>query len=78
MEGVCVMGNREIKEMLSSIKKDGVKWMCARGVIVTPDEQGFGIEVDKEEYAYSSTIREIIPDIQELQESRPFIKSVTI
>jgi hypothetical protein len=66
------MGVTEIRETLQAIKEDGYRWLCAHKVTVTPDEDGFTIDIDGEEYGYYSSIREIIPDIRELQSDRPF------
>jgi hypothetical protein len=68
----------EIKDMLESIMKDGVTYMPARDVLVKHDGDGFTVYVDGEEYGYYPKIRELIKDIQELQNDRPFTKEVVI
>ncbi len=68
----CSSVSWENKEMLRSIKKDGIRWLCARGVIVSYDGDGFSMEVDKEEYGYYFSEKEILPDIEEFQKDRPF------
>lgn len=68
--------DREIREMLQSISKDGVKYLAARDVIVKWDfeAKGYTMWVDDEEYGFYSTIKDILPDIKQLQDDRPFYR----
>lgn len=64
----------ENMEMLKSIKQDGKTWLCARDALVHYEGEGFVLTVNGEEYGWYPNMKEILPDIKELQEDRPFIK----
>lgn len=64
------------REMLKDIReRDGaIRFLAARGVIVSWSDGGYSVEVDGEEYGWYSTIGSMKEDLTQLQEDRVFIK----